>query len=543
MVRAFLTKEVRNINAAALIIATFTLLSQLLGLVRDRLLAGNFGASNTLDIYYAAFKVPDFLMVTFASLVSISVLVPFLADRLQSGEGSAKRFIDNVFSAFSVCIVVVAGVIAIILPHIAGYIFPGFVGDGQLMEQYILLTRIMLLSPVLLGFSNLFASIVQIHNRFLVYALAPVLYNLGIIFGIVVLYPLMGISGLALGVVAGAVLHLAIHVPVAVETNLVPRLKIFRFSQIKEVVRTSIPRALALSTSTISLIVLTAIASLLIEGSIAVLNLSLNLQSVPLALIGASYSVASFAPLSRLYVTGDRVLYSRRLTDTLRKVILLALPLTALFIVLRAQIVRVVLGTGAFDWQATRLTAAMLGLFVLSACAQSIVLVLTRAMYARGNTKVPVTINMISAAFIIILAWLLVPVYSSTTWLQNSLEGLLSLQSLPSTTVIVLPLAYTIGSWLNAGLLLWQAEATKRKEVLIAFAQSLGTAIVVFITSYAVLYTVEPWFDTTRVWGLLWQAALSGLAGGLMAVGLYTSLGISEIKDVWYTMRSHLTGS
>src|SRR3989338_3433884 len=204
-----ITGEVRGIHSAVYVLAAFALLSSLLALFRDRLLAGAFGAGTELDLYYAAFRIPDFVFVALGALVSVYVLIPELARRDTHAQ---KEYIDTVILGFSALAVCAGSVAALFAPRLLSYLFPHFVEAGSL-TTLVSLTRIMLLQPILLGFSNIFAAITQTKYRYTLYASSTLFYNLGIILGIVVLYPLWGLSGLAWGVVIGAGLHAGIQIP------------------------------------------------------------------------------------------------------------------------------------------------------------------------------------------------------------------------------------------------------------------------------------------------------------------------------------------
>src|SRR3989344_2763773 len=232
MVKRFLDileREIGGLHQAAYLLGFFAICSQVLALFRDRILASAFGAGNTLDLYYSAFRIPDILFVTVASIVSISVLVPFLIERFEKGEEAAKEFIDTAFSFFF-CFVIVAGILAFLTaPFFMALLFPVFKSSAS-WPDLILLTRILLLSPVFLGFSNLLASITQIHRRFFIYAISPVVYNIGIIFGIIFLYPVFGLTGLGFGVALGAFLHFAIQIPFILKLKMFPKFLLPLFS-------------------------------------------------------------------------------------------------------------------------------------------------------------------------------------------------------------------------------------------------------------------------------------------------------------------------
>ena len=211
------------------------------------------------------------------------------------------------------------------------------------------------MQPIFLGASNTIAALTQLRHRFVLYSVSPLLYNLGIIFGAVVLYPMFGIAGLGWGVVSGALLHMAVQLPFFLQERSQIRLSPSKmFASIREVLALSVPRTFALASTQISLLVIVAIASFLYPGSIAVFTFAYNLQSVPLTIIGVSYSVAAFPTLARLHAAGARREFTQYVEAAIRHVIFWSIPGMVFVIVLRAQIVRVVLGSGQFNWDATR---------------------------------------------------------------------------------------------------------------------------------------------------------------------------------------------
>ena len=220
----FLNKEFRGVNEAALLLGSFALLSQILGLVRDRMLAYIVGPGPILDVYYASFRIPDFLYISIASLASVTVLMPFLIERINNKDDNlkkAKMFMNNVFSAYMLFMVVASLILVIIMPFIVNYIVPGF--SEYQMNLLITTSRIMLLSPIFIGLSNLIGTVTQLYRNFLIFSLSPVFYNIGILLGVIFLYPKLGIYGLAYGVILGALMHFLIQVPVVIKHNFLPK--------------------------------------------------------------------------------------------------------------------------------------------------------------------------------------------------------------------------------------------------------------------------------------------------------------------------------
>lgn len=537
MVKKFLSifyKEFSGLHQAAFLLGTFALFSQVLALVRDRILAHNFGASTTLDLYYAAFRIPDFLFVSVASLVSITVLIPFIVKKADDFKNT-RHFVDNVFTVFFLSIVAISGVIFLFIPALSHVLFPGFTDEAY--SSLVIMTRILLLSPILLGLSNLFGSITQSANQFFVYALSPVLYNVGIIIGIVFFYPIMGMTGLVWGVVLGALFHLGVQVPAVVRTGLLPRptLKL-DLTEIKEVVLLSLPRTLGLSAKHLALLVLIGFASLMAEGSITVFNLSFNLQSVPLSIIGVSYSVAAFPTLARLFSKNNIQEFTRNILTATRHIIFWSMPIIVLFIVLRAQIVRTILGSGEFSWADTRLAAAALALFAISLVAQGLELLYVRGYYAAGRTKIPVIVNVFSALAIIGLSYALVALFETSAFFRNFTEALLRVEDIPGTKVLMLPLAYSIGTLLNTVILLvifrrlFGAQPTTIRRV---FWDSFATAVLMGFVAYQALQFLATVFDLNTFWGIFLQGLLAGLVGIIVGIlVLKYVIGSNELNEV-----------
>ena len=531
-------REVSGLHEAAYLLGFFALLSQLLAVIRDRLFAASFGAGETLDAYFAAFRVPDFIFILGASLVSLSVLIPFLAKRREEGKAAAREFLDSVFSAFFLLLVAASVVAFLLAPALIRLLFPGFA--AEVAGAVSMFMRIMLLQPILLGVSNLFASIIQLERRFFLYAVSPVLYNLGIIAGVVFLYPALGLSGLAWGVVLGAALHLGIQVPAVFESGLLPRFRFpVNFALVREVLFASLPRALTLSLQNITVLFLTVLGALLGTGTIAVFNFAWNLQSVPLVIIGASYSLAAFPTLAGLWSRGARQEFLATVRAATRHILFWSLPSLVLFVVLRAQIVRAILGSGAFDWADTRLTAAALALFAVSVVAQSVWLLLTRGFYAAGKTQTPLFVALGGALMTVSCALVFTKLFATLPLLRYFFESLLRVSELPGTEVLILPLSYSIGAIGSAGALsvLFARHFEKfGRSVSRTFWQSFSASVLMGFVAYLLLNALDTVFNLQTTPGIFLQglfAGLGGLAAGALVLHL---LGNAEIREIWKTL-------
>jgi putative peptidoglycan lipid II flippase len=536
-------REFSSLNQAAILLGFFTFLSQILGLVRDRLFAETIGPSRTLDIYYASFKVPDFLFVSVASLASVTVLLPFLVEKLKDKVESeqARKFLSNVFSAFILILIVSTVILFIFLPAIAGHLVPGF--DAPELHSMVYMSRIMLLSPLFLGISNLFGSVTQMFRRFFVFALSPVFYNLGIILGIVLFYPMMGNAGLAIGVVFGAVMHLSVQLPVIIKHRFLPR---FRFKidwhNIKDIVKISLPRTLGLALSSIELIVYVALASTIDKGSISIFQFSLNLQNVPLGLIGASYSVAAFPLLVNFFSKKDLEGFVGQVTSAMRQLIFWSLPFMFLFIVLRAQVVRVIFGSHNFTWADTRLTAALFALFIISLLSQNIILLITRAYYAAGNTKKPLLINFFCTILTIILLFVFKSIFEHHIFFRYFLESILRVENLTSTSILMLPLAFSIGNIINGQILWWlfirDFKKPKSLSTTKSFFQIFAGAFFAGYIAYGSLTILSGFLNTDTFFGILGQGIIAGLAGAVAGFVVLKILNNQELEAIINSLRS-----
>lgn len=527
----FLNKEFRGVNEAALLLGGFAFLSQILGLIRDRILAHSVGAGPVLDIYYAAFRIPDFLYISIASLASVTVLLPFLVEKINGGsdEGhnQAKAFLNNVFSAYMLFMLVASLLLFILMPIIARYIVPGFT-DVQI-SLLIKISRIMLLSPIFIGLSNLVGTITQLFRNFFIFSLSPIFYNIGILFGIIYLYPMIGLYGLALGVVIGAFVHFLIQVPTVFSHDFLPKFTFkINWSEIFQIVKMSLPRTIALSSNSLAFIVLIAIASTLKEGSISLFTFSYNLQSVPVGIIGISYSVAAFPILVQSYSMKDMGNFIGHIVGAAKQIIFWSLPVITLLIVLRAQIVRVVLGSETFTWSDTRLTAAAVALFVISLITQSLVLLFVRGYYAAGNTRKPLIINVLSSVMVIVFALIVINLFKTYPYFLTQLESILRVEKVPGTIMLALPIAFALGSMLNF-ILIWimfKKDFLKgaHSGLFRTFIESTVSALMMGLIAYISLGIFNHIFNLTTGLGVFLQGLFSGLLGIIFGLATLTIL-------------------
>jgi len=535
-----LIRPIGGLHQAAYLLAGLTLASQVLGLVRDRIFAHQFGASELLDIYYAAFRMPDVVFALVASTVSAYVLIPRIAG---SERAEARKLLSHAASF----LLVVSGVLGLVLcffaPTILFTLFPSFVGSAH-ADAFILLSRILLIQPILLGLSGVITSVTQVERRFFLFALAPVFYNLGIILGTVFLYPSMGLMGIGVGVIGGATLHLLINVPSVVSAGLFPRLVIPSPKLIWSVVRESVPRSLALSMGAVVTLALTVLVAKTGEGAIAMYALAGNLAAVPLALIGASYATAAFPVLAEHLGAKRQKEFLEVLTTAARHLIFWSTTSSVLIIVLRAHIVRVIFGSGEFDWEATRITAAVLAVLVIAITAQGLSLLASRAFYAAGRSWYPLMLQVVGAVLSIAGAYGFL--YLGTTYpvFRYFVEALLRTADLPGSLAVLVALGAALGQ-ICMGLLTLVTLSTIAqglgKALIRPTLEGLGAGIVGGAAAYGTLAFMGSLAALTTLVAVLAQGAIAGMVGLVTAASVLFGLENKEIRTLLASLKGFST--
>jgi len=496
MILKQLNNQSKTVTGAALIIASATLVSRLVGLIRDRILAHYFGAGEIMDAYYAAFKIPDLIYTLLIVGALTAGFIPTFTKLFYAGEekSPAWRLANNIFNIGGMIIAALCVIGQFAAPYIVPAIAPGFSETNR--ELTVSLTRIMFLSPIFFGLSMTLGGVVQSLRRFVLYSIAPIFYNLGIIIGAVFLVNFFGPVGLAWGVVLGAIMHFTIQLIGArgagwkwswqfnlkdPDTRLVGKLMI--------------PRTLGLAITEVNVFVITILASLLPIGSVAVYNYANNLQAVPTGIIGISFALAVFPLLSTAAAKKDSTEFIKYLGNTARQILFLVVPLSVIMMLLRAQIVRVVLGSGAFDWTATTATADALAFFAFGLFAQSLIPLLARAFYSLSDTKTPFVIGIIAELVAIISALILMrPLGVAGLALASSIGAVLNLALLGAT------LRKTVGS----------IEGDKLISSL--YRISIATIAMAVVIQF-LKYPLAKIFNMNYFYGVLGQGFVAAAAG------------------------------
>jgi putative peptidoglycan lipid II flippase len=530
-----LNSQTKTITFGAILLGISYAISGVLGLIRDRLLAGRFGAGKELDIYFAAFRIPDLVYGILIAGGVVAAFLPLFSEYFHRDPKEAWKLTNNVLNCFLILLIFICGILFIFAPLVINLVAPGFEPAQKILTAN--LARIIFLSPIFFGLSSVFSGILQYFNRFLIYSLAPVFYNLGIIFGILFLVPKFGLYGLAYGVIFGAFLYFIIQIPAAFGSGYKYRpICDLKSSGLRKIFKLMIPRIIGQASYHLNLIVITAIASTLISGSIAIFNFSNNLQSFPIGIIGISFAVAAFPDFSRVWIRRQKEKFLENFSSVFRQIIFLIVPVSFLMFILRAQLVRLILGIGRFGWWETQMTAASLGIFSFGIVAAALIPLLARAFFSFQDTKTPVAIGIISMLANIVLSLLFVALLKEPTIFQKFMTGLLKLQGIERIEIIGLALALSLSGIFQCLLLLFFLRKKigdfRQGEIWQSFKRVFAASAFMLFLVYLSLQAVALFVNLQTFSEVFLQTAISGGAGIIFFALISFALKFPELETI-----------
>jgi putative peptidoglycan lipid II flippase len=513
-----------SIGKATALIGFFSLLAKLLGLVREAIFAHQFGTSSIIGAYFASFRIPDFIY-NLLILGTFSVaFIPVFSEYVLKDRRKADELASSIINTTILMVLVLTLLAFIFINPLVHAIAPGFSGND--FELTKILTKIFLLSPIFFTLSSITASILNTYKRFALMAFAPLLYNVSIIFGAVFLYPHFGTAGLGYGVVLGALLQFIIQMPQVFRVGFRYTLRIvFRDSGFIKFWKLYWPRIFSMGTEQVTALIITIFGSYIGTKALAIFYYANNLQTVFLGIFAISFAIAVFPLLSDLFNEKNSAGFKDVLAKTAVQILFFMIPLSILTVVLRAQIVRLVLGIGQatrFSFSDTKIVAQALGLFSISLFAQALIPLFTRAFYAMQNTIIPVVIGFITIASNILITYYCIH--------QFGIPGM--------------AIAFSVTNFINLILLIAELHyklGDIRDEYLISSSLKIVIAsLLAGSMAYVSLYIFGAIFGTSTYWGVLGQGALSGIAGGLIYLFVGWLLGLSEAANFAQVLKNTL---
>lgn len=386
-----------SIFSAATVLAVAFGASALLGILRDRLLYARFFAccADQLDAYNAAFRIPDIIFRLLVTGALSAAFIPVFSEQISKNKAkayqTASSVINTLFLVFSVVSVLVI---------VFSYPLSRLIAFGFHQEQILLmskLTRMMVVSQLFFLLSSFLTSILQTRRRFIIPALAPIVYNLGIIFGICVLSPHFGIFGPAIGVIIGAGLHFLIQLPLAFSLGFKYSFLIsFRLEGVRKILRLMFPRTLALGLGEVEATLALFLATTLPTGTLSLFYLGQRLTQFCSRIFGVTIGQASLPVLSREAADPRLDSFKKTFFSSLLQAVYLAFPAAAIFLILRIPIVRLAYGSQEFPWKATLATGRIVALFAPLIVIGAVNDILIRAFYALQDTRTPLMVSLFS---------------------------------------------------------------------------------------------------------------------------------------------------
>jgi putative peptidoglycan lipid II flippase len=381
--------------------------TKLISLVQTFIIARYFGVGRELDAYVTANRVPELIVVLISGGALGHAFIPIFSGYLaRQDRDGAWRLASMVINAVLTAALIISGVVFVLTPWLVpNVIAPGFAPATT--EQTIVLMRILLLGTIIFSISGIFSGILQSHNHFLLPAMAPIMYDIGILFGVVVLLQPFGLEGVAVGTVLGAAMHLLIQVPGLVRHRMRWQ-PVFEFSdpQLRTVVKRMIPRILGLGVFQVNFLVMTNIASRLGEGAVSAFDWGWRLMQIPQTLIGTAMGIVIFPTLAALSATGDDSGKRLAMSSALRFILVASIPSAIGLIVVGQPLVSLLEG-GAFDATASALVYSTLRAFTLGLIVHSMLEVVARSFYADGDTYTPLWAALVGAAVNLVLSFTL----------------------------------------------------------------------------------------------------------------------------------------
>ncbi len=508
-----------SILSAALVIALTYGVSMVLGIIRERLIVARFYSccKQQVDVYYAAFRLPDMIFQLVVIGALSAAFIPVFSERQSKDRQDANHLASSLINLLLGFFLILSVIIFIAAKPFSSLITGNF--SPEQIELMAKMTRVMLLAQIFFLISNFFSAISQSNQRFLLPSISPIVYNLGIILSVYFFSSTLGIWSATIGVLVGAFFHLLIQVPLVAGLG-------YRYSfvfdlnhgGVKKVVKLMLPRTLSLAAGQIEATVSLFLATSLSAGSLTIYYLAQKLSDLPVRLLGTSIGQAALPLLSLQIAENKTEEFKKTLAQSLNQILFFALPMTAIFLVLRVQIVRFAYGAKSFPWVATIITGRTLAAIAFSIFSQSASQLLVRGYYALHDTKTPFFISFLSVGVNILLSLLLV--------FGFNLE------------IFGLALAFSASSFIHFVFLLFIFNARKmnflNKADLVVWAKMTFSAIVAAFSSWGSMKFLDAFvFETTRALPLLVLTIISGSLGLLSYFLIVAFFELEELKIIF----------
>ncbi len=497
---SLLLRRQTNILSAAFMIMATVIISQVLGLIRQRLLFSVFGASNTVGVYLAANRLPDLLFQVIIAGALYSAFIPVFSDFLVKGkEEEGYKMASALLMIGSVIFVFFSIILFIFAPIFVQFINLGSQFSPDQMSLMVSLMRVIIFSQILFIVGTFFSALLQSYSHFFIPGIAAAMYNLGIIFGIIVFSNSVGIFAPAYGSLIGSLLFIFVQLPMVkkIGFKFLPSLKI-KTAGVLDVIHLMWPRVLTNAVFQLGSLATLALVSFISNPgrNYAILDVAQTLAFAPVSLIGQAIAQAAFPVLSR-----ERERFGEfkvTFITSFAQMLYLVLPISVLLLVLRIPVVRLVFGSGQFDWDATVLAGRILAFFSFGIFAQALIHLVSRGFYALHDTRIPLIVGTITTGIMVCLGSVFILFYNLGV---ESIAFAYTISGIINLIILFLLLDKKIGGFGKKALIVPFSKI---------FIASVFTAVALYIPIKLLDQLV---FDTTKTINLFVLTGISSIAG------------------------------
>ncbi|MFA6917307.1 MAG: murein biosynthesis integral membrane protein MurJ [Candidatus Gracilibacteria bacterium] len=411
-----------SVGKATALVSITSFLSYVIGLMRDRIIAVNFGTTSATDAYNASFIIPDFLFNIFIAGALAAAFLPVFTEYLTKSKEDAYKIADTILTSGTLLIGFLAVIAFIFMDKITPIIFSDI--NISMQKDITSMTRMMLSASLLFTISNTLGNVLMAYKHFFSYAISPILYNMGIIFGVIFLSDKFGIYSAAIGVIIGGVFHCAIRIidTFATEYRYKPRMD-FSHPGFKKIIKLMIPQSISLICIQLNLYIFSFVGLQIASGGLAAFNFARNIKSFPISLFGIAFATAVFPYLTAAISSNNKGDYTHHIQKTIQRILFFTIPSLVGMMLLATPIVDLILGGGIFKEKSTQLTSLLLFFFAISIPFESITHILSRAFYAMQNTVTPMLVNIGTTIYIAISTLILAPNFGIKWLAINSSIG------------------------------------------------------------------------------------------------------------------------
>jgi putative peptidoglycan lipid II flippase len=505
-----------QIARAASLVTTAFIISNLAGLLRQILVARAFGTSDAMEAFNAANRISETLFNLVAGGALGSAFIPAFTSLLAKHKRQeAWKLASSISNLVLIVLTTIAAIFALFAPQVVRFLLaPGFAADPAKEALTISLTRLMLPSAVLFGLSGLVMGILNSHQVFFVPALTPAMYQIGMIFGVTVLSPRMGIKGLAWGVLLGAALHLVLQLPALFRQRVSysPSLDL-KSPNVREVARLMGPRLFGVAVVQLNFWINVRLASSQPSGSVTAIQIAFALMLMPQAAIAQSIATAALPTFSTQVARNKLDEMRASLSASLRGILLLSIPASLGLVLLRKPIITILYQRGEFTAYSTNLVAWALLWYGIGLVGHALVEILARAFYALHDTKTPVLIGIAAMSLNVLFSYTFSAAFSRLGWMPH---GGLALANSLATGLEMVGLILIMRLRLNG---------LNGKRIWVGVFKAAGAGLLM-------AGTIQGWLilaDQSPTWVIALGGITAGLISYLASLGLFKTAELNQI--------------